>query len=373
MNRTTSVTLSAALVLIAGSSFLSAGPLNPPGGPVLQSMKPLSEIEPRKAVTAANTPGSASAMYRITLPGSYYLTENLYGVAGKAGIVIESSDVTLDLNGFQLQGAGGTTDGVVTLSGLKNVTVKNGVVSGWGEDGVDLISGQTAACTLRGLTCSNNTGRGMRAGANSVVEGCIADSNGSIGIDVGTACTVTGCSTTRNTGNGIDTGGSSNVIGCTARSCANGIATGSDSRVEGCVSVASVGGVAVGNESVVSGCTISSNIGTGLTFGSRSLITGNNCSGNGTGVASPNLASAGSDSRIEGNMCVGANVGISVTGTGNFIVRNTCSGNTVNWSLVANNVYGPIVDRSASASPAVGGNTAASALGTTDPNANFTY
>jgi hypothetical protein len=40
---------------------------------------------------------------------------------------------------------------------------------------------------------------------------------------------------------------------------------------------------------------------------------------------------------------------------------------------VANNVFGPIIDRSAPASAAVLGNSAASSLGSTDANANFTY
>jgi hypothetical protein len=45
----------------------------------------------------------------------------------------------------------------------------------------------------------------------------------------------------------------------------------------------------------------------------------------------------------------------------------------VNWALVANNVYGPIVDRTAPASAAVSGNAAADASGSTHPQANFSY
>jgi hypothetical protein len=62
-----------------------------------------------------------------------------------------------------------------------------------------------------------------------------------------------------------------------------------------------------------------------------------------------------------------------VDGSGNFIVRNTCSGNTINWAISANNVFGPIVDRRSPNTSAFFGDSAASSLGTTDANANFTY
>ena len=41
--------------------------------------------------------------------------------------------------------------------------------------------------------------------------------------------------------------------------------------------------------------------------------------------------------------------------------------------IAANNVFGPIVDRRAPSSAAVSGFTAASTLGSTDSNANFSY
>ena len=60
-------------------------------------------------------------------------------------------------------------------------------------------------------------------------------------------------------------------------------------------------------------------------------------------------------------------------GPGNIIIRNTCAGNTTDWTIVANNVVGPILDRRAPASAAISGFTGASSLGTTDPNANFSH
>jgi len=93
-----------------------------------------------------------------------------------------------------------------------------------------------------------------------------------------------------------------------------------------------------------------------------------------TASRSPPAASRFSgDNRIEGNNCTGADRGIDIDSIGNIIIRNTCSGNTIDWVIAANNVFGPIIDRRAPASAAVSGFSAASTLGSTDANANFSY
>ncbi len=75
-------------------------------------MKSLTEVEPRIAINAANTPGDAGNLFIISQPGSYYLTGNINGVAGMHGIAISASGVTLDLSGFELRGSPGTLTGV---------------------------------------------------------------------------------------------------------------------------------------------------------------------------------------------------------------------------------------------------------------------
>lgn len=89
---------SVALCLLA-SAFCSpalAGDLNPPAGPVSAT----GRFGPRTEVNATNTPGSATSLFVISSPGSYYLGGNITGVAGKNGIEIIVPDVTLDLMGF---------------------------------------------------------------------------------------------------------------------------------------------------------------------------------------------------------------------------------------------------------------------------------
>src|SRR5579883_474024 len=92
------------LPAICGSFLLSSilmfaqGSLTPPGAPA-PTMKTLSQIEPRTPIS--------SLPFTIYIPGSYYLTTNLTGVSNSDGITISTGNVTLDLNGFTLQGVPG--------------------------------------------------------------------------------------------------------------------------------------------------------------------------------------------------------------------------------------------------------------------------
>ncbi len=46
---------------VGGIIWVSAGDLNPPSGPVTPTMKTLTEVEPRIAINATNTPGSGNS------------------------------------------------------------------------------------------------------------------------------------------------------------------------------------------------------------------------------------------------------------------------------------------------------------------------
>ncbi|MFN9976214.1 MAG: hypothetical protein ACK58T_40580, partial [Phycisphaerae bacterium] len=103
----------AAGALLVGSNAAHAGPLNPPAGPIASTGKTLTEVEPRIAINSTNTPGSSatSSIFRITQPGSYYLTGNVVGLAGRHGIEIAASSVTLDLGGFTVDGTASGSGG----------------------------------------------------------------------------------------------------------------------------------------------------------------------------------------------------------------------------------------------------------------------
>ena len=80
--------------------------------------------------------------FTIDQPGSYVLTGSLSVPAATNGINILSSDVNLDLNGFQISGPyacitgicpAGTGTGVSATSPIRFVAILNGQVSGFGD------------------------------------------------------------------------------------------------------------------------------------------------------------------------------------------------------------------------------------------------
>lgn len=146
--------------------------------------------------------------FKITTPGSYKLIGNLVVPANTSGIVIQSNDVTLDLNGFSITGAivcdnqGNNcvpspineTTGVEAIFGaagnIFTVTIKNGHVRGFSR-GVSTFGGIVEEITaqsnfiagisaedavVRRNNASRNHGAGI-TGINSVVTENVANSN----------------------------------------------------------------------------------------------------------------------------------------------------------------------------------------------------
>ena len=403
MNQSKAVLSLAAVALLITGAVLHAGPLTPPVGPVASTGKTLTEIEPRIAISPTNTPGdndSSPSLFKITQPGSYYLTGNIAGVVGKHGIEITTSGVTLDLCGFDLVGvpAMGFFDGVsVTVANLSNVTVINGSVRGWGSDGVDLGSFAVLNGRIEGVHGSGNVGTGVRGGNSFAVANCSANANTGFGIVVGGGSAVTNCTASSNTNTGLFS-----FTGCTITNCAafsNGIlgfSVSTGSTVTNCSAVSNTGngfsvalactvidcsayqntgdGIVVTSGSTIADCTATFNSGDGIEVGSDCTVRGNTCDNNGNGTSDgAGIHATGNDNRIEGNQCTDADRGIDVDSIGNIIFRNTCAGNTPNWDIAANNYYGPIIDRTGVLTAAVNGPAAAGTLATSDPNANFSY
>jgi hypothetical protein len=392
MNRTTAFAI-ASLALASGTF---AGPLTPPVGPVASTYKTLTEVEPRIAINATNTPGDADSVYKITLPGSYYLSQNLVGAVGKRSIEIIASGVTLDLNGFEISGVTGSLAGIAsTVNGLRDIRVLNGSLRDCGGAGIDFAtnlvnsailthlraSGNGAGGLLAGYRanvseCSaySNTGMGITVGAESVIHACMAASNTQDGIAGGTSCSVTNCSSNTNGNAGISFTGSS-ITNCVANAnTGNGINNSGGGTVHACAADDNnLNGFNVG-AGTISNCTARVNTLNGIFVSDSSIVLNNACSAN--GLSSGNGAGIlvfGTANRIEGNNCYFADRGIHVGGIGNVIVRNSCKGNNVNWQISAGNVVGPILDRTVPASAAINGNSGPSSLGTTDANANFTF
>lgn len=388
-----------AAILCSFAGLAHAGPLDPPPGPVGSTMKPLSEVEPRIAISAANTPGTASCVYRITAPGSYYLTGNIAGQNGKACIEIAIGNVTVDLNGFTLQGAAGTLDAIRTAGGaFNNISIRNGTINGFAQDAIDLTYnglGMGLGSVIEGVHATNNGGAGIRANRTAVIRSCSAAGNTDHGIVAADGASIESCTVRQNGSYGVFAGPTSSVMHCTAvdnatygisasagstiRDCSagengvSGINAGDGSTIAGCSSYANAGyGVSSGTGSTIADCTVKNNVLDGIRVFYFCVVRGNNCHINGIGGGDgASIHALGSDNRIEGNHCNDSDRGIDIDSAGNFVVRNTCSNNGTNWTIAAGNYLAPIVV--ANQAGAVNGSSAASSLGSTDPNANFSY
>jgi parallel beta-helix repeat protein len=339
-------------------SVFGQGNLNPPGPPA-PMFRTLEQVQPRIPIGTNSTPGDTNTLFKITQPGSYYLTTNITGVAGKHGIWIASSGVTLDLMGFELAGVSNSLNGInitpgVALITLANIAVRNGTVHGWGDNGIFSQTGipPVTACQYQELRLSNNGEGGLISGLNSVVANCTAAFNSNIGISASDGSVITGCTAYQNGGNGLVVGSGSVVIACTATDNNSGIFAGDGSTVSHCVARA--------------------NTLEGITATERCSILRNNCTQNGVGIrVFVSIDSSGRGNRIEDNQLTGNGQGMSVGGGDNLVLRNSAHNNTTNYFIVSGNKVGVIVTPPDSS--AISGSTGGAGLGTTDPWANFSY
>ncbi len=372
------VVISGALaVALAGTLVAIAGPLVPPAGAVAPTHKTLTEVEPRIAINAANTPGDADSSFKITQPGSYYLTANITGSPAKHGIEIDASGVTLDLNGFHLVGDPTTLAGIkINNIALVGVTITNGTVRAWGQAGVDLTAIGTSGFHLEGITALQNGLDGIVAGTFGSITNCHAFANGSHGFRGAPGSSISHCTARQNAGTGFNLGNAVAVSHCVAsQNEAIGFFTGTASSLDHCTAQSNGGeGFFIGSSSSISGCLAQSNLLDGIRASTACLITRNQCHNNASTAADgAGIHVTGSDNRLEDNNVIASDRGIDADAPGNIILRNTCSGNTIAFVLAANNYYGSIVDRAGIVTPVVNGPAAPGTLTSTDPHANFSY
>ena len=199
-----------ALGAVVSSSVL-AGQLAPPAGPVAET----GRFGVRVEISQDTTPGDAIATFVIDTPGSYYLPGEVLGEAGKHGIEIRSSDVSIDLMGFTVRGVPGSLLGIRTGGPHENLSIVNGVVTQWGGTGIDLGHvGFGEGSRLERIHASMNGGAGMRSNADGVIWGCTAMSNAGTGIVGLNSASIVSCTAKFNGGAGIS--GSLVVAHCTS-------------------------------------------------------------------------------------------------------------------------------------------------------------
>ncbi|MEK6644896.1 MAG: right-handed parallel beta-helix repeat-containing protein [Planctomycetota bacterium] len=324
-------------LFITAQSF--AGDVNPPVGPVVGTMKPLSEIEPRIVVNATNTPGDIDSQFKIVNPGSYYLASNITGASGLIGIEVAAADVTLDLMGHEMLGVPGSLQGIrVTLANSINIAIQNGTVRLWGGAGVDIVSATSKQ--LRQLRVAGNGVGGITAGANALITDCHSTLNTGAGITTGTGGTITNCTVVSNTTLGITTNIANTVTNCTAMfNTTDGISVGQGSTVTACTSRGNSGHGIVGQPgSTIQNNTSSANVGDGIRVSTDCRVANNTCDGNGAVAGdAAGIHATSDDNRIDSNHVTDNDRGIDVDVGGNLVIRNSASGNGADYDIVAGN------------------------------------
>jgi hypothetical protein len=137
-------------------------------------------ITQAKAVAGNVTPGDTPG-FPVTLSraGTYSLGSNLSVPANRDGIVITAPDVTLDLNGFFMGGAGTADHGITGTA--RGVTIMNGTLVGFGENG---INGQGPFWIVRDMRVINTRGfAAIKCAESCLVEGSIVFANKNQGVD----------------------------------------------------------------------------------------------------------------------------------------------------------------------------------------------
>ena len=374
----------AATAFLAGKA--TAGPLTPPPGPIAPTPGP----EPRIPVGPETTPGDTSSVFRITQPGSYYLTANVAGLSGRNGITIDASNVTLDLNGFALIGVPGSNIGVNSGSGAE-VAVMNGAVRGFAV-GVRLIGNSSARlqdvltrdCVQAGIQAANciitrcvarlNAGTGIFAEGSSVITDCIANFNTAAGFAVSGFSSLSNCVAQGNNARGFDVSGEAALNSCCAVGNLDGFAGIGAFTATNCVANQNTGSgflFSSGSSGSIIGCTARLNNVHGISVSTGFLIRQNTLFRNGFQSVGAGIFVSGTRNRIEENHCTQADFGMRVLAAGNMVARNTCAGNGTNYEIVAGNVYGPVINVTVSFTPGVTGNSGADGSSTTHPWANF--
>jgi hypothetical protein len=270
------------------------------------------------AVAGSVTAGDAGGFpVSINAPGSYRLSGDLdLGAGATNAIEINADDVTLDLRGFSISGAGLASGSGVAMAGRTNVEIRGGTIEGFansairdssptarahrvievvvrdsGGDGIELVG---AGHVIRDCEVSNSgsvggpLGVGILVGAGSAVRRCSALSNARDGIRLAEGSLAVEVLASANGGVGVLLGEGGVVLRSTARDGgSDGIATGAYSVVResasannGSSAPAENAGIRAGRGSVLARNVANDNRQSGIRADAGSLVCGNGAASN---------------------------------------------------------------------------------------------
>lgn len=314
------------IVLITGQAF-GQGSLTPAGAPG-ETMRTLGQVYLRVAaaeqVVEPRTP-ITSAPYTISESGAYYLTTNLSVGISVNGITVATNNVSIDLNGFTLQGPqSGSGHGIYQSSDYTGLSIRNGKIVDFSGAGKCGIYAEGKSIYIQGVHVEDATYYAICAGTCATIVDCLARHNSSSGIYVDRGGTIERCVANYNNGHGISAG-----FGCVISKCSAYDNYGGH-------------GIQATLGSTISDCAAFANVGDGISIGNDCLVLDNVCYGNGSGDGA-GIHANGADNRIQDNHCTDNGRGIYIDMAGNFIVRNTCSGNTIQYDITGTQTMGAVI------------------------------
>jgi len=308
-----------------------------------------SEARTPVDVLDSNNDGSLT----ISEPGHYFLRDTLVMTASNGdAIIIDSDNVTLDLNGYAIMpGPQASDDGIVIFGLHNNITIKNGIISDFGGSGINALNANQS--TFQNLIIKDNGGDGLVTDLNCLITNCSATGSGIDGLESDDGSIIQNCTASFNGDNGIQTSEGCIVINCTSfNNETDGIDVASGSRVEGCTVYGNVffgvdlalGGMCINNTAYHNGQH-------GLDIASSSLVINNVSNENGVCITNSNCSSGGG---LGTNTSQGAGIR---TFANSVILNNQCSGNyfgivisstdaTVKGNNVQNNRHAGILSTS---------------------------
>ncbi len=244
---------------------------------VLASLMPAC---PNTVITQSAVNASGGT-YTISNPGNYSLSSDITSTAATI-IVIDADQVTLDLCGRSIIGAGvdsGDQIGITVEAGLSDIAITNGDITNMSMDGIFVNSG-VSDLSISNIAV-NNTGRsGINLEGNSeslitevVINNCTISltATGATGI---AGLVLNNCDTVAVQGGNFDRNGSlTNVAGILVNACNDCVIDAATMNLN-----TSTGLLLVDSQnSVVNNVVISRNTGAGIDLSGSSFNTFNNC------------------------------------------------------------------------------------------------